>query len=47
MGLITGTSDVFSFLRDFYGCLPVAVRLLMHTAFGGMVFICILRNINR
>lgn len=47
MGLIGETAGVFSFLRDLYGFLPVAVRLLILTAFGGVVLIAIMRSIGR
>ena len=47
MGLIGATSGVFSFLRDLYGFLPVAVRLLILTSFGGVVLIAVMRSIGR
>lgn len=44
MGLIAETAGVFDFLRGFFDALPVAIRLLVSSAFGGMVYIAILRN---
>ncbi len=44
MGLIGETVSVFDFLRDLFGVLPVAVRLLVYGAFGGTVFICVVKG---
>lgn len=47
MGLIAGTHDVFTFLSDFYSFLPLAIRILIDVAFGGILFLAVLKNINR
>lgn len=47
MGLIVETAGVFSFLREVYACFPVAVRLLIIGAFGGVVYIAVFRGIGR
>lgn len=44
MGLIGETAGVFDFLRSFFDALPVAIRLLVSGAFGGMIYIAIMRN---
>lgn len=45
MALIDSISPVFAFLRDFWDALPVALQLLVTSAFSGVVFISVLRNI--
>ena len=45
MGLIGAVSPVFDFLRDFWSLLPVAIRLVITTAFSSVVFIAVLRGI--
>lgn len=47
MGLIGETARVFDFLRSVYAAFPVALRLLIIGAFGGVVFICVMRSIGR
>lgn len=47
MGLIGETAGVFSFLREVFSLLPVAVQLLIYSAFGGMIYIAVLRSIRR
>lgn len=47
MGLIQETAGVFSFLRDFFAALPVAVKILTYGAFGGILYIAFLRSIWR
>lgn len=47
MGLIGETASVFDFLREVFSVLPVAIRLLVYAAFGGMVFIAIAKSIRR
>lgn len=43
MGLIAETAGVFEFLRGVYEALPVAVRLLVTGAFGGMIYIGVMK----
>lgn len=45
MGLIGETAGVFEFLRNLYNFLPVAVKLLIVGAFGGTMFIAVLRSV--
>lgn len=45
MGLIGETAGVFSFIRSVYDAFPVAIKLLVMGAFGGVVFIAILRGV--
>lgn len=45
MGLISETTAVFAFLKDFFGCLPVAVQLLVYAAFGGVLYISMLKMV--
>lgn len=45
MGLIGEVSGVFSFLRDFFGYLPVAIQILTYAAFGGVLYISILKMV--
>ena len=47
MGLIGETAGVFTFLRDFFALLPVAIRLLIIGSFGGIVYIAVLKNFGR
>lgn len=47
MGLISECSAVFAFLRDFFSCLPNAIQILVYAAFGGAVYICLLRSLGR
>lgn len=47
MGLINEVSGVFDFLRGFYECLPVAVRLLIMASFGGFIFLGVLNSFRR
>lgn len=44
MGLIGETVGVFDFLHDLFFTLPVAVRLLIGGAFGGMVYIAVMNS---
>lgn len=45
MGLIGETTAVFAFLKDFFGCLPIAVQLLIYAAFGGVLYITLLKMV--
>lgn len=47
MGLIGETAGVFSFLRQVFSALPVAVKLLVYAAFGGMIYLAVLKSIRR
>ena len=47
MGLIGEVSGVFDFLRGVYDCFPTAVKLLITSAFGGMIYISVLKSIRR
>lgn len=47
MGLIGEVSGVFDFLRELYFLLPTAVRLLIMSAFGGVLYIAVLKSIRR
>lgn len=45
MGLIGEVSGVFSFLRDFFGCLPIAIQILTYAAFGGVLYISLMNMV--
>lgn len=45
MGLIGETAGVFLFLHECFDILPIAVHFLVYGAFGGVVFIAILKGI--
>lgn len=45
MGLIGKTAGVFAYLHQIFDVLPIAVKLLVYGAFGGVVFIAILKGI--
>lgn len=47
MGLIGEVSGVFEFIRGVYDCFPTAVKLLIWSAFGGMVYLAVLKSIRR
>ena len=47
MGLIGETADVFSFLRDVFDCFPVAVKLLIYGAFGGVIYLSVMKGLGR
>lgn len=47
MGLIGEVSGVFEFIRQVFYLLPTAVRSLAISAFGGMIFIAVLKSIRR
>lgn len=47
MGLIGETAGVFDFIRAVYSAFPVAIKLLIIGAFGGVVFICVMRGIGK
>lgn len=47
MGLIAETAAVFEFLEDVYACLPVAIKLLIFGAFGGVMYIAVIKSIRR
>lgn len=47
MGLITEVAGVFDFIRGVYDCFPTAVKLLVTSAFGGMVYIAVLKSVRR
>lgn len=47
MGLMNETAAVFTFLRDFFAALPVAVKILTYSAFGGILYIAFLRSLWR
>lgn len=44
MGLIAETVGVFAFLQGVYAALPVAVKILIYGAFGGMIYIAVMRS---
>lgn len=45
--LISEVSGVFAFLRDVWSAIPVAIQILIYAAFGGVVYISIMRSIWR
>lgn len=45
MGLIGETAGVFVFLHQVFDVLPIAVKLLVYGAFGGVAFIALLKGI--
>ena len=45
MGLISETVGVFEFLRDFFSYLPVAIQLLIYAAFGGVLYISLMKMV--
>ena len=47
MGLIAETAAVFEFLEDVYACFPVAIKLLILGAFGGVIYITFIKSIGR
>lgn len=47
MGLIGETASVFAFLRDVYSSFPVAVKLLITGAFGGVIYLALLKSLWR
>ena len=47
MGLIAEISGVFDFLRNVFDCLPIAVKLLVYAAFGGVIYLGIIRGLGR
>lgn len=47
MGLVAAVSDVFSLFSRFFGCLPVAIRLLIIGVFGLAVFFGFLSSLQR
>lgn len=47
MGLIGEVAPVFSFLHDVFDILPVAIKLLIYCAFGGLIYIAVIRSIGR
>lgn len=44
-GLLGETVGVFEFLRDFFGLLPTAVRILTYAAFGGVLYISMMKMV--
>ena len=46
MGLIGECAAVFEFLRDFFFLLPTAIRILIYGAFGGVVYIAVMKLVN-
>lgn len=47
MGLIADCAGVFAFLREVFVALPTAIQLLINAAFGGMLYIAVLKSIRR
>lgn len=47
MGLIGEVAGVFDFLRGVYDAFPIAVKLLVTSAFGGVVYIAVLKSVKR
>ena len=47
MGLIAETAGVFSFLQGVYEAFPVAVKILIYVAFGGIIYVALARSIWR
>lgn len=47
MGLIAETAEVFAFLQGVYAALPVAIKILIYSAFGGIIYIAVMRSIWR
>lgn len=45
MGLIGATAGVFVYLHQIFDILPIAVKLLVYGAFGGVVFISLLKGL--
>ena len=45
MGLIGETAGVFMFLHQCFDILPISVKLLVYGAFGGVVFIGVLKGL--
>lgn len=45
--LIAEVSGVFAFLRDVWTAIPVAIQILIYAAFGGVVYIAVLRSLWR
>ena len=45
MGLIGETAVVFEFLTQFFYCLPKAIQLLVYAAFGGILYISLLKMV--
>lgn len=45
MGLIQEVSGFFNFLSLLFDLLPVAVKTLIVTSFGGMIYIAVLKSI--
>lgn len=43
-GLVSQVSGVFEFFRGVYDAFPVAVKLLITSTFGGMVYIAVMRS---
>lgn len=45
MGLIGETKVVFEFLTHFFYCLPIAIQILVYAAFGGVLYIALLKMV--
>lgn len=46
MGLISECAGVFEFLKEFFFLLPTAVRILVYGAFGGAIYIAVMKLVN-
>lgn len=47
MGLIGEVSEVFNVFQSILNNFPVAIRLLGVSAFGGVIYIAVLRSVRR
>lgn len=47
MGLVAECAGVFEFLGQCFDAMPNAVKMLAVAAFGGMVFIAVIKSIQR
>ena len=45
--LVNECESVFHYLRDVWSAMPVALQILVYAAFGGIIFISVLRGIWR
>ena len=41
--MFSGLYDFFSMFRDFFGCLPLVVQVLIYFTFGSFMFLCLLK----
>lgn len=45
--LVNEVGPVFTFLTDFFSCIPLPVRTLVFASFGSMVFLAVMKSIWR